>query len=38
MPALLAVAAGLTPLDAIDAEIVGNSNAAATALFPSAPT
>jgi DNA-binding HxlR family transcriptional regulator len=37
MPALLAVAAGLTPLDAIDVEIVGNSSAVATALSPSAP-
>ena len=36
MPALLAVAAGLTALDAIDVKIVGNSSAAATALSPSA--
>jgi DNA-binding HxlR family transcriptional regulator len=34
MPALLAVAAGLTALDAIDVEIVGNRSAAATALSP----
>ncbi|MDR3655936.1 MAG: helix-turn-helix domain-containing protein [Mycobacterium sp.] len=36
MPALLAVAAGLTALDAIDVEIVGNRSAAATALSPAA--
>jgi DNA-binding HxlR family transcriptional regulator len=34
MPAILAVAAGLTVLDAIDVQIVGNRGAAATALSP----
>lgn len=36
LPVLLAVAAGLTALDAIDVEIVGNRSAAATALSPAA--